>query len=196
MKEVILIIIALAGIVAMIYLGRPKKKKNVIVSKRTLTPMSKLATVEATVKTLIVAIDDDRKQGAVLGLFIRDRYYIESMTATVKASVDMEDFSEENIKTNATQNTISITLPYPKVEKANILQEKSMVIWKRGGDFSFEEIFDYRKQKQEELDNDTKIQQTIIDQAKQNTEEFFVAWLKTMGFNDATINFKKTKENS
>ena len=191
MKEVILIIIVLAGIVAMIYLGRPKKKKNVIVSKRTLSPMSKLATVEATVKTLIVAIDDDRKQGAVLGWFIRDRYYIESMTATVKASVDMEDFSEENIMTNAIQNTISITLPYPKVEKANILQEKSMVIWKRGNDFSFEEIFDYRKQKQEELDNDMKIQQTIIDQAKQNTEEFFVAWLKTMGFNDATINFKK-----
>ena len=191
MKEVILILILLAGISAIVFLAHPKKKKIAVVTKRSMTAMSKLAMVEATVKSLIVVIDDDKTQGRILGWLQKDRYYIESIIATIKASVNMDDFSEENVKKDPVQNTITITLPSPKVEKANILQEKSKVIWKKGAEFKNEELFKYRKEKQEDIDKDEKIQQTIIDQAKQNTEEFFVAWLKTMGYSDANINFMK-----
>lgn len=193
MKELILFFVLLVGITTIIILGKPKKKKEVIVSKRSMSPISKLATVEATVKSLIVAIDDERNRGPLLGLFRRDRYYIETMVSTIRGLVNMEDFSEENIKKDAVQNTITITLPTPKVEKANILQEKSSVVWKKGGEFSVQELFEYRKQKQDDLDNDKKIQQIIIEQAKQNTEEFFVVWFKTMGFADASINFEKAE---
>ena len=178
----------------MIILGRPKKRKEVArVSKRSITAMSKLATVEATVKSLVVAIDDDKKQGKLLGWMMRDRYYIETMVATVKATVNMEQFSDDQTKIDSVQRIISITLPQPTVEKANILQEKSTVVWKKGTlgkDFKTEELINFRKQKQNEIDSDPKIQQAVIQQAKQNTEEFFVAWLKTMGYTDANIYFK------
>ena len=193
MKEIILIVILLAGIVAIFKLGKPKKKKNITISKRALTSMSKLATVEATIKSLVVAIDDDDKQfgGTVLGWLTKDRYYVESVISTVKASVSMDDFSDENVKINPLQNTVTINLPYPKVEKANFLGEKSEVIWKKGGEFEVKELRDFREQKENDINNDPKIHKIVEDQAKQNTEEFFVALLKTMGFADANINFKK-----
>ena len=193
MKEIILIVILLAGIVAIFKLGKPKKRKNITISKRALTSMSKLATVEATIKSLVVAIDDDDKQfgGTVLGWLTKDRYYVESVISTVKASVSMDDFSDENVKINPLQNTVTINLPYPKVEKANFLGEKSEVIWKKGGEFEVKELRDFREQKENDINNDPKIHKIVEDQAKQNTEEFFVALLKTMGFADANINFKK-----
>ena len=192
MTSIILILILICGIAALIMLSRPKKKKTAVVTKRSMTAMSKLAMVEADVKSLIVAIDDDRSQGgSLIGWMQKDRFYIESLKATVKASVNMEDFSEEQIQIDPIHNTITLKLPLPTVEKANILQEDSNVIWKKGDDFSIDELFRFRRQKQAEIDKDPKIHRAIIEQAKQNTEEFFTAWLKTMGYADANILFEK-----
>ncbi len=195
MKEIILIAILLAGIVAIFLLGKPKKKKEEDiqpVTRQKLTTKNQLDIVEATVKSLVICKDDDEKQGgALIGWMFKDRYYIESIVATIRASVDMEDFTEDDIKQNNLNKTITIKVPCPTLGEANFPQEKNEIIWKKGGKFEPEEVEELRKQKQKEINQDKKIRDIVLMQAKQNAENFFKSRLIYLGFNDANINFKK-----
>ena len=196
MKEIILIVILLAGIVAIFKLGKPKKKKEEDiqpVTRQKLTVQSQLDIVEATVKSLVICIDDDEKQfgGKVLGWLTKDRYYIESIVATIRASVDMEDFSEDDIKQDNLHKTITINLPCPTVGKVNFPTEKGEVIWKKGGKFEPDEVNELRKQKQKDINEDKEIRDIIMKRAKQNAQNIFRSKLINLGFADANIYFKK-----
>ena len=73
----------------------------------TLTEMSELGTVEYTVTKIIKASDE-------AFYTIGERKILFSCCATMKAGIDLKDFSAENVKIDSDKE-VTVTLPAPKV---------------------------------------------------------------------------------
>ena len=151
----------------------------------TLTEMAELGTVEYTITKIIKATD---KAFYTIG----DRKILFSCFATMKAGVDLDGFSAENISINSKNKEITITLPKPKVLAFNMPPEKAKLEYEKVGalrfDFTAEERNNLLRQGEEAIMADAE-NLGILSDAEKNAQMFFEALLSQVGFEKINVVF-------
>ena len=152
------------------------------------TACAELGTVEYTITKLIMANDDAFYK-------FGDRKIIFSCRTTMKAGIDLKDFTKEDTKITDGGKTVTITLPQPKVLSFNmspedIKLEYSKVTGARTG-FNTEERNDLLKQGEKAILDDAA-NLGIYEDAKNNATDFFKALLVHCGFETVNVCFKET----
>ena len=113
----------------------------------TLTEMSELGTVEYTITKIIKASDE-------AFYTIGERKILFSCCATMKAGIDLKDFSAENVKIDSDKE-VTVTLPAPKVLAFNMPSEQVKLEYEKVGalrfDFTAEERNKLLKQGEEAI---------------------------------------------
>ena len=151
------------------------------------TACAELGTVEYTVTKLIIADDDAFYK-------IGERKIIFSCRTTMKAGIDLKDFTRKDTKITDGGKTVTITLPQPKVLSFNmsaedIKLEYSKVTGARTG-YNTEERNDLLKQGEKSILDDAA-NLGIYDDAKKNATDFFKALLVHCGFENVNVCFKE-----
>lgn len=160
---------------------------------------SRLYSTEVHVHKIITHDDTKTIKGSFLGKSINielpmaDRKVAIPMDVKLKAYVDFDSFSSDNIKKDGEK--IEIILPDPKIvltsSKINhkdIRQYVSMI----RSDFTDEELSAYEKQGRQAVINDIP-KMKIIDKARINTAKTLIPMIEQMGYaeKDITISFRK-----
>lgn len=160
---------------------------------------SRLYSTEVHVHKIITHDDTKTIKGSFLGKSINielpmaDRKVAIPMDVKLKAYVDFDSFSSDNIKKDGEK--IEIILPDPKIvltsSKINhkdIRQYVSMI----RSDFTDEELSAYEKQGRQAIINDIP-KMKIIDKARINTAKTLIPMIEQMGYaeKDITISFRK-----
>jgi hypothetical protein len=186
MKKLLLIMLISASAMVMSSCGGGKKAAKEAFGK--IENVAQLGTVEYTITKLVVA--DDKafyKIGA--------RKVIFSCKATLKAGIDMKNFSAEDAKIDGKE--ISINLPEPTILAMNMpVEDIKCEYMKVSGlrhDFTAEDRNALLKQGEESILGDVE-NYGIIDSAKENATMFFESLLKQAGFEKVTINFIKPQD--
>lgn len=161
---------------------------------------SRLYTAEYKIHKIVTHDDVLRLQGQLAGQdhdvelpILGDRKIAIPMDVTLKAYIDFDGFSEQNIE--RLDNKITITLPDPKVQltssridHANIKKYVALL----RSDFTDAELSSYEQQGREAIIN-TIPEMGIIESARQNAARLLIPMLKQMGFSepDITITFRQ-----
>lgn len=161
---------------------------------------SRLYTAEYKIHKIVTHDDVLRLQGQLAGQdhdvelpILGDRKIAIPMDVTLKAYIDFDGFSEQNIERQ--DNKITITLPDPKVQltssridHANIKKYVALL----RSDFTDAELSSYEQQGREAIIN-TIPEMGIIESARQNAARLLIPMLKQMGFSesDITITFRQ-----
>lgn len=151
-----------------------------------LSEMSELGTVEYTIKKIIKASDE-------AFYTVGERKILFSCCATMKAGIDLKDFSAENVKIGSDKE-VTVTLPAPKVLAFNMPPEQIKLEYEKVGalrfEFSAEERTKLLKQGEESILSDAENLGILVD-AEKNAKTFFETMLKQIGFEKVNINFNK-----
>ena len=153
---------------------------------------AELGTVEYTVTKLIM-VDDDAlyKFG--------DRKIIFSCRTTMKAGIDLKDFSKEDVVVSKDGNTVVVNLPQPKVLAFNMAAEDIKLEYSKVSglrtNFNTDERNDLLKQGEKAIMEDAP-NLGIYDDAKKNATDFFKALLAQCGYANVDVCFKEDKNNS
>lgn len=154
-----------------------------------LQETSQLSTVEYTVHKIIKAEDSTWYK-------IGDRKILFSCTAYIKAGVDLENFSIENVKIDNKRKSIIITVPHAEIQSINIPNEKLQLVYQKVGifrsNFSEKEKESLIKQGEEDIRKDIP-NMGILEQADKNTKDILVATFKTIGLSDSYRKFLHKK---
>lgn len=161
---------------------------------------SRLYTAEYKIHKIVTHDDVLRLQGQLAGQdhdmelpILGDRKIAIPMDVTLKAYIDFDGFSEQNIERQ--DNKITITLPDPKVQltssridHANIKKYVALL----RSDFTDAELSSYEQQGREAIIN-TIPEMGIIESARQNAARLLIPMLNQMGFSepDITITFRQ-----
>jgi hypothetical protein len=164
-------------------LAVPRKKVPPQVGVRTLKDLAELATVEYHV-TKIVSYKDVAWYG--------DRKILFEAAATVKAGIDMNELTDQDIRVND-DATVNITLPRPKILLFNMKPEHMREIFNESGmlrsDFSNQEKGDLLSQGEKDIR--VKVaRMDIHERAARNARILVESWLKKMGFNQVHVSFR------
>ena len=148
---------------------------------------AELGTVEYTVTKLIMTNDDDFYK-------FGDRKIIFSCRTTMKAGIDLKDFTKDDAKISDGGKIVTINLPQPKVLSFNMAAEDikleySKVTGMRTG-FNADERNDLLKQGEKAILDDAA-NLGIFDDAKENATDFFKALLAHGGFENINVCFKE-----
>ena len=148
---------------------------------------AELGTVEYTVTKLIITNDNDFYK-------LGDRKIIFSCRTTMKAGIDLKDFTKEDVEVSDKGQTVTINLPQPKVLSFNMAAEDikleySKVTGMRTG-FNADERNDLLKQGEKAILDDAA-NLGIFDDAKENATDFFKALLAHGGFENINVCFKE-----
>ena len=156
-----------------------------------LTEMSELGTVEYTIAKIIKASDT---KFYTMG----ERKILFSCCATMKAGIDLSEFSKDQVKVKGKQ--ITITLPQPKVLSFNMPPELAKLEYEKVGalrfDFTAEDRNNLLRQGEAAILADAA-NLGILDDAKKNAQMFFEALLAQVGFDKINVEFiveEKEKE--
>ena len=153
----------------------------------TLTEMAELGTVEYTVKKIIKATD---KAFYTIG----DRKILFSCSATMKAGIDLADFSADNVVINSAAKEITIQLPKPKVLAFNMPPELAKLEYEKVGalrfDFTAAERNNLLKQGEEAIMADAANLGILADSEK-NARMFFETMLAQTGFEKINVVFNE-----
>lgn len=150
--------------------------------------MSQIGTVEYTITKLIIANDNS--------LFkFGDRKIVFSCKATMKAGIDLKDFSKEDVEITNNGKNVTLNLPYPKVLAFNmpadqVKLEYSKVSGMRDG-YNTEERNELLKQGEAAILSDASTI-GIIEDAKKNATDFFTMLLAHCQFENINVCFKDT----
>ena len=185
MKKALLLTLAVA---ALLFTGCGKSAKKAAMEKfGVVTEMSELGTVEYTIAKIIKASDTKFYT-------IGDRKIIFSCRATMKAGIDMAEFSKENVKIKG--NEITITLPQPKVLAFNMPPELAKLEYEKVGalrfDFTAEDRNNLLRQGEEVILADAA-NLGILEDAKKNAKMFFETLLGQVGFDKINVEFVEVK---
>ena len=151
--------------------------------------LAELGTVEYTVTKLIMTNDDAfYKYG--------ERKIIFSCRTTMKAGIDLKDFSKEDAVISDGGKTVTINLPQPKVlsfkmSAEDVKLEYSKVSGMRT-DFNTDERNDLLKQGEKAIFDDAP-NLGIFEDAKENATDFFKALLAHGGYENINVCFKEEK---
>ena len=186
MKKTLLISLAM---VALLITGCGKSPKKVAMEKfGVVTEMSELGTVEYTIAKIIKASDTKFYT-------IGDRKILVSCRATMKAGIDMAEFSKKDVKIKGKE--ITITLPQPKVLAFNMPPEQAKLEYEKVGalrfDFTAEDRNNLLRQGEEAILADAA-NLGILEDAKKNAKMFFEALLAQAGFEEINVEFVEVKE--
>ena len=186
MKKTLLISLAM---VALLMTGCGKSPKKVAMEKfGVVTEMSELGTVEYTIAKIIKASDTKFYT-------IGDRKILFSCRATMKAGIDMAEFSKKDVKIKGKE--ITITLPQPKVLAFNMPPEQAKLEYEKVGalrfDFTAEDRNNLLRQGEEAILADAA-NLGILEDAKKNAKMFFEALLAQAGFEEINVEFVEVKE--
>lgn len=161
---------------------------------------SRLYTAEYKVHKIVTHDDVLKLQGQLTGQdydinlpFLGDRKIAIPMDATLKAYIDFEGFSEENVEHDGQK--IIITLPDPqvmltssKIDHANIKKYVALL----RSDFTDAELTSYERQGRQAIINAVP-DMDIIETARQNAARILIPMMEQMGYQeqDITITFRK-----
>lgn len=176
------IFLVMAGLVSISCIG-PSPKDKVLA----ITESAELGTVEYTVKKIIKAND--------LGEWYKvgDRKILFSVTAFLKAGIDLGGFTKDNISVDEMSSTISLVLPHAKLLSFDMPAEEETLEYQKYGtfrqEFSVAERTELLKQGEESIRNDESLINDLIASAEKNAEDFFKAMLTNLGYNNVVITF-------
>lgn len=155
----------------------------------TMSAMAELGTVEYTITKIIKATDEAYYT-------IGERKILFSCSATMKAGIDLSEFSVDNVEIDEGTKTINIMLPAPKVLAFNMPPEKAKLEYQKVGMFRFDFTAEERNkllvQGEEAILNDVA-NLGILNDAQKNAKLFFEAMLSQVGFEKINIQFKSAK---
>ena len=145
---------------------------------------AELGTVEYTVRQIIRNSDETWK-------FFGDRKVLFSVKAKVKAGIDLDKMTDEDVKVKG--NSIKLTLPKPEIVALNIKPndiklEYSKVSTLRS-EYSQKEYDEILRAGEESIRTDESLRNSIIADAEANASEFFEILLRGSGFTDIKIMF-------
>ena len=167
----------------------PQTPSNVSVVQ--LRELSEIATVEYVISKIVKAQDNPAwfKYG--------DRKILMSCQATIKAGIDMDLITQNNIHINA--SSIVLELPPARVLSLNIhpesIQEEYVKTDFFRSRFTNEERYAFLQQAEEEIRASIP-GMGILQAAEANSALFFESWLRLMGFENVQIVFKSTSADS
>ena len=166
------------------------KKKQLDKAIEKAVACAELGTVEYTVTKLIIANDNDFYK-------LGDRKIIFSCRTTMKAGIDLKDFTKEDVEVSDRGRTVTINLPQPKVLLFNmsaedIQLEYSKVSGLRTG-FNADERNSLFKQGEKAIMDDAP-NLGIYEDAKENATDFFKALLAHSGFKNVNVCFKEEEK--
>ena len=146
---------------------------------------AELGTVEYTVRQIIRNSDETWK-------FFGDRKVLFSVKAKVKAGIDLDKMTDEDVKVKG--NSIKLTLPKPEIVALNIKPndiklEYSKVSTLRS-EYSQKEYDEILRAGEESIRTDEALRNSIITDAETNASEFFEILLRGSGFTDIKIAFE------
>lgn len=149
-----------------------------------LQEIQELGTVEYSV-TKVVKVNDNKtwfKPG--------DRKILITCEAIVKAGINLEDLTENNIR--RTGKTITIQLPPPKILSVNLPPDKIKVAFEKVS--MFRDPFTGRERDELMVQAEEQIRRSggelgIIDQAKINTQLLLSRLLKQLGFQKVILRY-------
>jgi len=161
---------------------------------------SRLYTAEYQIHKIVTHDDVLRLQGQLTGQdydvslpLLGDRKIAIPIDATLKAYIDFDGFSAENVERDGTK--ITITLPDPKVKltstKVDHRNVKKYVALLRS-DFTDQELTSYERQGRAAII--AAVPETgIVESARQNAARTLIPMMMQMGFSeqDITITFRK-----
>jgi len=178
-----LVLAAVLLVLLAVNLAVPRKKVPPQVGVRTLKDLAELATVEYHV-TKIVSYKDVAWYG--------DRKILFEAAATVKAGIDMNELTDQDIQLND-DAAVSITLPQPKILLFNMKPEHMREIFNESGilrsDFSNQEKDDLLSQGEKDIR--VKVARMDIQKrAARNARILVESWLKKMGFSQVNVSFR------
>jgi len=161
---------------------------------------SRLYTAEYQIHKIVTHDDVLRLQGQLTGQdydvslpLLGDRKIAIPIDATLKAYIDFDGFSAENVERDGTK--ITITLPDPKVKltstKVDHRNVKKYVALLRS-DFTDQELTSYERQGRAAIIA-TVPETGIVESARQNAARTLIPMMMQMGFSeqDITITFRK-----
>ena len=161
----------------------PRRKARPLLSARTLKDLAELATVEYSV-TKIVSYKDVAWYG--------DRKILFEAAATVKAGIDLNELSEQDIQV-ANDADVAITLPAPKILLFNMKPENMREIFNESGilrsDFSNQEKDDLLSQGEKDI-RAKVARMDILQRAGRNAKTLVESWLKKTGFTSVQVTFR------
>ena len=170
--------------------GGKEKKLEEALSKA--VACAELGAVEYTITKLIM-VDDDAlyKFG--------DRKIIFSCHTTMKAGIDLKEFTKEDVVVSKGGNTVVVNLPQPKVLAFNMAAEDIKLEYSKVSglrmNFNTDERNDLLKQGEKAIMEDAP-NLGIYDDAKKNATDFFKALLAQCGYANVDVCFKEDKNNS
>ena len=182
-KKRLLVLGAVILALLAVNLAIPKKKVPPTVGVRTLKDLAELATVEYSV-TKIVSYKDVAWYG--------DRKILFEAAATVKAGIDMNELTDQDIKLE-NDSIVTISLPAPKILLFNMKPENMREIFNESGilrsDFSNQEKDGLLSQGEKDIR--AKVgRMDILQRAARNARILVESWLKKTGFSRVHVVFK------
>lgn len=154
----------------------------------TMVESAELGTVEYTVKKIVKA--EDVGEWYKVG----DRKILFSVTAYLKAGIDLDGFTKENVSVNELTNTISVTLPHARLLSFNMPAEEEKLEYQKYGtfrqEFSTGERNELLKQGEQSIREDENLINNMISSAEKHAEDFFKAMLSNLGYQNIEITFK------
>ena len=152
----------------------------------TMSEMAELGTVEYTITKIVKASDE-----AVYKF--GDRKIIFSSRATMKAGIDLAQFSRQNISVDEQTKSAIVTLPKPELLSFNMPPEDTHVVYQKIGlmrsNFSTAERLLLLTQGERAILNDID-NLGIMKDAEENARQFFVTMLTQAGFENVTVKFQ------
>jgi hypothetical protein len=181
-KRLLILGAVILGLLA-VNLAVPRKRVPPHVGVRVLKDLAELATVEYSV-TKIVSYKDVAWYG--------DRKILFEAAATVKAGIDLNELSEQDIQV-ANDADVAITLPAPKILLFNMKPENMREIFNESGilrsDFSNQEKDDLLSQGEKDI-RAKVARMDILQRAGRNSKTLVESWLKKTGFTSVQVTFR------
>lgn len=171
--------------------GCSEKKSETLTDKLNhqfsrMSEMAELGTVEYTITKIVKASDEAIYK-------FGDRKIIFSSKATMKAGIDLADFSRQNISVDEKTKSVMVTLPKPELLSFNMPPEDTHVVYQKIGmvrsNFSTAERLLLLTQGERAILNDID-NLGIMEDAEENARQFFVTMLTQVGFENITVKFQ------
>ncbi len=184
MKKTIFLLVGL--VLLSMFSCKPKDEDSLNKRIMGLESMAELGTVEYTVTKIIKANDASWYRYG-------DRKILFSSVAYLKAGIDMQEFSMNNVVFNKEEKSVTVTLPKAKLLSFNMPPEKIHQIFNETtgarGEFTPEEINDLKIQAENAIRADIP-NLGILQDAENNAKGFFKVLLTQLGFEIITIKFE------
>ena len=153
---------------------------------RELTKTAELGTVEYTVTKIVKA--DDHPQWYQFG----DRKILFSCKATLKAGIDLNNFSNHNITVDEANKAAVITLPKAKLLSMNMKPDDVQEVYEKVSLLRHNFSANDRNLLLQQGEADIKAninQYGILQDAQKNAEMIVRTWLINMGFKEVSVRF-------